>query len=197
MLLYHGTDNLSAENIITYGVDFKKCDRFTDNARGFYLSKNKEFAEERARTMTFAPRKPVVIEMYFDEETAKKNLNIRNFDDITDEWRIFVAINRTGLEKFNLMNSFFPDQLHNLDYKYDVVVDIPADAGISAITDKIDLILDDVNNSRKPFEEYRRDILELINSINEGNVDPEAKQYSFHTIRSLKYLGNTRIINVV
>lgn len=197
MLLYHGTDNLSAKNIITYGVDFKKCDRFTDNARGFYLSKNKEFAEKRARTMTFAPRKPVVIEMYFDEEKAKKNLNIRHFDNITDEWRIFVAINRTGLEKFNIMNSFFPDQLHNLDYKYDVVVDIPADAGISAITDKIDLILDDVNNSRKTFEEYRRDILELINSINEGNVNPEAKQYSFHTIRSLKYLENPRIINVV
>ncbi len=197
MLLYHGTDNLSAENIITSGVDFGKCDRFTDNARGFYLSKNKEFAEERARTMTFAPQKPVVVEMYFDEEKAKKNLNIRHFDSVTDEWKFFVAINRTGLEKFILMNSFFPNQLHNLDYKYDVVVDIPADAGISAITDKIDFILDDVNNSGRAYEEYRRDILELVNSINEGNVDPEAKQYSFHTVRSLKYLENARIINVV
>lgn len=71
MLLYHGTDNVSAENILIYGIDFEKSDRFTDNARGFYLSKNKEFAEERARTMTFAPYKPVVIEMYFDEERVK------------------------------------------------------------------------------------------------------------------------------
>lgn len=196
MLLYHGTDNLSAENIITNGVDFSKCDRFTDNARGFYLSRNKDFAEERARTMTFAPHKPVVIEMYFDEEKAKKNLNIRNFDNITDEWRMFVAFNRIGLEKFDLMNSFFSNQLHNLDYKYDVVVDTPADAGISSITDKIDLILDDINNLRMPFMTCRRDILELINSINEGNVNPDAKQYSFHTDRSLKYLQNPRIINM-
>lgn len=33
-----------------------------------------------------------------------------------------------------------------------MVVDIPVDVGISSITDKIDLILDDVKNLRKPFE---------------------------------------------
>lgn len=197
MLLYHGTDNGSAENIITCGVDFNKCDRFTDNARGFYLSKNKEFAKERARTMTFSPDKPVVIEMYFDEEEAKKNLNIRNFEHTTDDWKFFVAFNRTGLDKFDLMNSFFPNKLHNLDFKYDVVIDIPADAGISSITDKIDLILDDVNTLKRPLKVCRENVLELINSICEGNVEPEAKQYSFHTARSLKYLRFRRIINTI
>lgn len=197
MLLYHGTDNFSAENIITYGVDFNKCDRFTDNARGFYLSKNKGFAEERARTMTFAPYKPVVIEMYFDEEKAKEKLNVRNFENITDDWRFFVAFNRIGLEKYDLMNIFFPNKLHNLDYKYDVVIDIPADAGISSITDKIDLILDNVNNFEHSIKVHKKDILELINSINEGNLNPDAKQYSFHTARSLEYLGFPRIINII
>lgn len=197
MLLYHGTDNLAAKNITTCGIDFDKCDRFTDNARGFYLSKDKEFAKERARTMTFAPYKPVVIEMYFNEEKARKNLSIKTFDRITDDWKFFVAFNRTGFEKFKLMNSFFPNKLHNLDYKYDVVIDIPADARISLITDKIDRILDDVNNLRKPLKAYRRDVLELIYSINEGNVDLDAKQYSFHTARSLKYLELSRIIKVI
>lgn len=197
MLLYHGTDNVSAENIKTFGVDFSKCDRFTDNARGFYLSKNKDFAKERARTMTFSPKRPVVIEMYFDEEAAKKNLNIRNFEHVTDDWKFFVAFNRTGIEKLDLMNSFFPNKLHNLDFKYDVVIDIPADAGISSITDKIDLILDDVNIFKGFLKARRKDILKLINSICEGNVDPRAKQYSFHTSCALKYLRFSRIINVI
>ena len=161
------------------------------------MSQSEKFAELRARTMTFAPRKPVVIVMDFDEENAEKNLNIRHFDSITDEWKFFVAINRAGLENFSVMNSFFPDQLHNLDYKYDVVVDIPADAGISVITDQMDCILDDVNHLNKPFEECKKDILKLIHSINEGNVDPAAKQFSFHTVRSLKYLRYTRIIENV
>lgn len=104
MLLYHGTKYVSACNIVEYGIDFKKCDRLTDNARGFYLSAKEEFAAERARFVAGS------------EERAAQ---------------FFVAFNRTGLEHFAIMNSFFPGKLHNLNFMYDVVIDIPADARIS------------------------------------------------------------------
>lgn len=199
MFLYHGTDNFSAQNIIQTGIDFQRCDRFTDNARGFYLSKSIEFAEERAKTMTFSPLRPVVIRMNFDEEKAMNHLNIRKFEGITDDWRYFVAFNRSGLERFYLMNTLFPNKIHNLDFKYDVVVDIPADARISSITDQIDLKLADFDRHEGTTESYtyKKEVRQLIHLINTGSVDLKAEQYSFHTRRSLRYLENPCIIDIL
>lgn len=197
MFLYHGTDNLSAENIINFGVDFKKCDCFTDNARGFYLTSNKKFAEVRASVMTFSPQRPVVIEMYFDEESARKKLNILQFDDVSDDWRFFVAFNRAGLEHYELMNLYFPQKINNLTYRYDLVIDIPADAKISRITDRIDSLLDDVDKGQAPPEAFRNEILKNIKSINAGDIDLQSKQYSFHTAQSLNFLKVVRISNAI
>ncbi len=197
MFLYHGTDNLSAENIINVGIDFEKCDLFSDNARGFYLSIDREFAKVRAGTMTFKPKKPVVIEMYFDEKSAEKELNILRFDDVTDEWRFFVAFNRVGIEGYELMNAYFPNMKNNLGRCYDLVVDIPADAGISGITDRIDELLVSAGKGEISTDISRTEILQNIKLINLGNVNSWSKQYSFHTMRSLKFLEPVRIIEVV
>lgn len=195
MLLYHGTDNLSAENIAIYGVDFNKCDPFTDNARGVYLTNNKKFAEVRASVMTFSPQIPVVIEMHFDEESARKKLNILQFDNINDDWRFFVAFNRAGLEHYKLMNSSFPQKINNLTFCYDIVIDVPADAKISSITDAIDNLLYNAEMIHPP--RFRNEILKNIKLINAGGIDLESKQYSFHTMQSLNFLKVNRILNVI
>lgn len=197
MLLYHGTDSYSAENIINMGVDFRKSDCYTDNARGFYLTNDKEFAEIRASVMTFQPLKPVVIEMVFDETAAEGKLNILRFDDATDDWKFFVAFNRTGSEHYDLMNLFFPRKLNNLDGFYDVVIDVPADARISEVTDRIDRLLEDVDEGRIPMEVAGGEILKNIRSINIGDIDINSKQYSFHTRKSLSFLKVIRISDVI
>lgn len=197
MLLYHGTDSYSAENIINVGVDFRKSDCYTDNARGFYLTDDKEFAEIRASVMTFQPRKPVVIEMDFDEIAAEGKLNILRFDDADDDWKFFVAFNRTGSEHYDLMNLFFPRKLNNIDSFYDVVIDVPADAGISGVTDRIDRLLEDAHEGRIPMEAAGSEILKNIKSISIGDIDINSKQYSFHTKESLKFLKVIRIYDVI
>lgn len=120
MLLFHGTDILSAENIIKSGVNFEICDQYTDNGRGFYLTNNKAFAEVRASVITLPPQKPVVVEIFFDENRAKEELNILRFDETTDDWRFFVAFNRTGLEHYSVMSSYFPQKINNLNHSYDI-----------------------------------------------------------------------------
>lgn len=188
MLLFHGTDNFSAENIIKSGVNFEICDQYTDNGRGFYLTNNKAFAEVRASVMTLPPQKPVVVEIFFDENRAKEELNILRFDETTDDWRFFVAFNRTGLEHYSIMSSYFPQKINNLNHSYDIVIDYPADSGISSITDIIDELLDKAKGEPEPLKVYRNKLIRQIKRINEGNNDLLYKQYSFHTMRSLKFL---------
>lgn len=194
MFLYHGTSYRSARNIVESGIDFKKCDPLTDNARGFYLSEKMEFAAERARCMTMPGEKAAVVEMQYDEKRANNDLRVLTFEEVSEDWQFFVAFNRTGQEQFATMNSLFPERLHNLNLLYDVVIDIPADARISEKTYKIEQILNIVSEQENMAERYRSDVLRLIRSINIGNIDPQARQYSFHTRRSLTYLKNARII---
>lgn len=194
MLLYHGTKYISARNIVESGIDFSKCDRLTDNARGFYLSRKMEFAADRAHFMAMPGERAAVVEMQYDEENANKELRVLNFDNVSEDWQFFVAFNRTGLEHFAIMNSFFPEKLHNLNSMYDVVIDIPADARISAKTYEIEKILETASKRENIAEKYKGDVLRLIRSISTGNIDPQARQYSFHTQRSLTYLKNARII---
>lgn len=187
MLLYHGTDDMSAQNILANGINFSLCDRFTDNGRGFYLSVNQQFALRRADVMTKSPRKPVVLEMYYNEKLANKNLNILHFDTMSEEWKFFVIFNRVGIEYYEIMNDFFPKKRHNLKATYDIVIDIPADAKISDRTYHIEKEL-------KKFlatgdrEKCRQNILNLIRSVTIGEGSAQARQISFHTDRALDYL---------
>lgn len=195
MLLYHGTDHTSARNIIKSGIDFGRCDRFTDNARGFYLSAKMKFAEERAYTMTMPGKRPAVVEMQYSEELANQNLRVLCFDTATEDWQFFVAFNRLVLEHFATMNAFFPKKMHNLNFTYDVVIDIPADARISEKTYRIEEIIKKASEQDTVAGKYKGDVLDLIRSISIGSIDPQARQYSFHTKRSLMYLKNARIID--
>lgn len=194
MFLYHGTSYRSARNIVESGIDYRKCDPLTDNARGFYLSEKMEFAAERARCMTMPGEKAAVVEMQYDEKRANNDLRVLTFEDVSEDWQFFVAFNRTGEEHFAIMNSFFPNKLHNLNLLYDVVIDIPADARISEKTYKIEQILNMALRHGDRAERYKMSVLRLIRSISTGNIDPQAKQYSFHTRRALTYLDSARII---
>lgn len=187
MKLYHGTSDRSAQSIILDGIKFELCDEYTDNGRGFYLSQEREFAEYRAKVMTLSPDKPTVIEMYFDEDNATSKLNIRHYLEETDEWKFFVSINRLGSKYYKIMNEFFPGKPHNLDKKYDVVIDTPADARISDRMYQIECELDNCIRGRGHIDS-RQKIANLIHSITIGSGSATAKQVSFHTNTALGFL---------
>lgn len=187
MKLYHGTSNRSAQNIMLEGIKFELCDEFTDNGRGFYLSQEREFAEYRANVIILLPDKPTVIEMEFDEEAAASKLNIRHFLEETDEWKFFVSINRLGCKYYKIMNELFPGRPHNLDKKYDVVIDTPADARISDRMYQIECELDNYIRGQKHIDS-RQKIANLIHSITIGSGSATAKQVSFHTNTALGFL---------
>lgn len=187
MLLYHGTSNISAHNIVTHGIDFGLCDEFTDNGRGFYLSQRREFAERRAEVMTPQSETPVVITMEFDEGNAAGKLNILRFGQASDDWQFFVVFNRIGKEYYKVLNELFPGKAHNLYAAYDVVIDVPADARISSKTRAIEKLVKEFVVVQDRIV-YRERILKEIASVAIGNERAQAKQVSFHTDRSLKYL---------
>lgn len=194
MYLYHGTNYISAINIVESGVDFEKCDPLTDNGRGFYLSEKKEFADRRAHYMETSASRAAVVEMQYDEERANRELKVLRFADGSMDWQFFVAFNRTGPEYFETMNALFPGKRNNLSCMYDVVIDIPADAKISLKTHEIESVLKKVSESKNRITHYKKEVIRLIRSISIGDIDPQARQYSFHTQQSLAYLRDARII---
>src|SRR5688572_3005770 len=49
LILYHGTDDVSARNIIRNGIALRYCKPLTDFGRGFYTTTNRHQAQNWAR----------------------------------------------------------------------------------------------------------------------------------------------------
>ena len=143
--------------------------------------------------------KPCVVEFEFDLENAKQKLDILYLRDNSVQWRFFVAFNRLGKQYFEVLNSMFPHVLSNMNdgRLFDIVVDVPADAGISKLLEKIEETLKKyilvtkehphLDHRIKKF--YKMKIRSMILSISIGNTSQiRALQYSFHTERSLVFL---------
>lgn len=91
MILYHGT------NTDFDRIDFRKCKPNKDFGRGFYLTDIKQQAIEMAVRRTSFEEKgsPVVQEYEFDESLlSSKDLKVKIFKGISNEWAEFIIANR-------------------------------------------------------------------------------------------------------
>lgn len=91
MILYHGT------NTDFNRIDFRKCKPNKDFGRGFYLTDIKQQAIEMAVRRTSFEEKgsPVVQEYEFDESLlSSKELKVKIFKGISNEWAEFIIANR-------------------------------------------------------------------------------------------------------
>ena len=188
MVVYHGTDSLSAANIVNNGIDIKYGEKSVDNGQGFYTTPNLSFALERAKTMTIAASKfngsssltPAVIEIEISLPDNVLEFNILRIDGCTHKWKEFVLFNRLGKRFLNKWN--ITSNNHNLDSKYDIVIDETADAHITDMVSSL-RYADSINN-----------LDEIIGKVDRSDDECWDKQISFHTKKSLKCVGNMKIL---
>lgn len=181
MIVYHGTDSYSAQNIIENGIELKYGEESVDNAQGFYTTPNREFAVRRAQMVTEKAikfcrddsLKPTILQIEIDE-SAFDNLSVRKFDGCTYEWKEFVFYNRMG--KRFLRTQQITSANHNLDHKYDIVIDETADSGVAEI----------VSSNR--YKHTRNDINweSKISKIQKSTNECWGEQMSFHSQRAVR-----------
>lgn len=109
--LYHGS------NVRIGKVDLSCSRRGKDFGKGFYLNANREqaFSMAERTTRILGVGEPVLSVFEFDlDEAAARGLNIKIFDDYTEEWAEFVVMNRKN-------NSDIPA------HPYDIVIGPIAD----------------------------------------------------------------------
>lgn len=168
MILYHGS-NTSIEK-----VDLAKCRPFKDFGQGFYLTTMKNQAQKMAiRTSRIYGGKPCVNIYEFDESVLQtKNLNIRIFNEPTEEWALFVINNR------NIKFKSPSDSTEcNQDLKYDLVVGPVANDDLTLL-----------------FEQFSDGMIDLY-TLTRGMIYKKlTDQYSFHTNKALKYLEKIGVL---
>ena len=92
MILYHGS------NVEIQEIDLTKSARGKDFGKGFYLSENKEQAEEMAVFKSLQTNStPIVSAFELDERALSDNsLNIKIFKEYSLEWAELVFKNRSN-----------------------------------------------------------------------------------------------------
>ena len=116
--LYHGS------NVAVREVDLSRCKPFKDFGRGFYLTDIREQAQQMAlrRVRITGEGVPVVTAYAFDEACLRSGeLNVKVFEQPTEEWALFILANRRR-------DGFF--------HGYDVVVGPIADDGVALQLDR-------------------------------------------------------------
>lgn len=90
MKLYHGT------NVDFEKIDLSKSKPNKDFGRGFYLSPDLEQAKQLAQArVELLGGSPVILTYEFDEALLSSGqLNVKTFDDYTQEWAEFILANR-------------------------------------------------------------------------------------------------------
>lgn len=181
MIVYHGTDSYSAQNIMENGIDLSYGEKSVDNAQGFYTTPSKEFAIQRAKMVTASSKKfrkdytlkPVILQIEIDDSVFN-SLSVKEFDGCTYEWKEFILFNRLG--KRFLRGQKIESDNHNLDFKYDVVIDETADAGVSRIVSDV------------RYKETRKniDISSVVKKIQKSDNTFWDRQISFHTYHALR-----------
>lgn len=160
MILYHGT------NCDIRKPDPQKGHRGTDFGQGFYLTPDMESARNMASLVVARERTGCrTINVFeFDDAAARRvGLKVRTFDGMNEDWIHFVIANR----------NFERDASdHNLDRLYDLVVGFIAD-------DKI----------RNLIRMYRDGLMTPAMMLSIMKDRPwRVVQYSFHTLRSVRFL---------
>lgn len=153
MKLYHGS------NILIDKVDFSKCHPFKDFGCGFYLTDNIEHARNMAfrRFMRFGG-KECVSAFEFNYKEANENLKIKIFDNPSEEWAMFVMMNRS-------------ENISHPAHDYDIVIGPIAD--------------DSVSMSFRLYQDGYISIYELVNRLEYKEL---STQFFFHNASAIKFL---------
>lgn len=175
MIIYHGTNINSAENIRKRGILLERCNDFTDFGKGFYTSKTEEFAKDTAINKCLKSKKygvniaPAIVIFEFDENMIKKT-NYLYFDENDEKWLQFIVNNRNG---WNYTN-YIVDNFHNLNASYDIVEGGIADGNIVEYAESCRI------RNVKVSDSYLQSILYSDKLY--------AHQISFHTEKVLDFL---------
>jgi hypothetical protein len=159
MKLYHGSNHIIRK------PDLLKGRKFLDFGSGFYLSDNRNQAENRAKSavLFFEEGQPTVNVFEWKKEQIT-DLNILYFPTANIEWLDFVLANRKGEVSEN---------------KYDIVIGATAN-------DKVILVIDQYMAGQfDHLPNPKEFVIQLF--------QPEklATQYLFSTAKSLQYLHFT------
>jgi len=178
VFLYHGTDEKSARRILKDGVNPRFGRKNVDFGQGFYTTPNRAHAEDRARIKAKAKGcRPALIIFSFEEESAIGN--IKRFYEADLVWLQFIVNNRMGIKY--VKRHELPNESHNRDAKYDIVIGETADAGLAyliwSIKDEDRLVEED----------------DLFVASN----DTLGVQYSFHTQNGLSFIAGTASMELI
>lgn len=111
MILYHGS------NIAIDVPELSKSKLYKDFGRGFYLSPDRRQAERLAeqRTLIMQSGEPTVSSFEFDEAILQSDeLNVKVFEEYSEEWAEFVLMNR---------DVAVAQPCHNFDIVYGPIAD--------------------------------------------------------------------------
>lgn len=124
MKLYHGS------NIDIAQIDFAKSKPNKDFGRGFYLTENRDQAQQLAEQRAlFFGGNSIVNEYIFDENQLNDgSLKVKNFDDYSVEWAKFVVANH--------LNSN-PTPTHNYDIVYGPIANDKVGVQIELFLDQL------------------------------------------------------------
>ena len=95
ILLYHGS------NMIIDKIDLSKSRPYKDFGRAFYLSADKNQAEEMARFKVMIGGGIERVTFFEFDETEIKELKVKSFEGYTKEWAEFVNNNRDEKQDFH------------------------------------------------------------------------------------------------
>ncbi len=110
--LFHGGSHIIQK------PEIREPNRTLDFGKGFYLTTSKEQAERWVRNRLMEHEDLGFVNLYdFDYESAADNLNIKIFEEASDEWVDFVLSNR---------------MIEGFSHDYDVVVGPVADDRVYA-----------------------------------------------------------------
>lgn len=177
-ILYHGTELDSITSLET-GIILNKGRKKTDFGQGFYLTGNKDQAENwalsRTRSKLNNENKSVAVVVSFSLDLSKLiKLNHKFFNEVNNEWAEFIYANRS-------LNSHL---INNIDNKYDLVYGPLADGR------NISLLVSKLERNDISFETFLEEI--------EGKNFPFPidHQLSFHTERSITAITLNDIMEV-
>jgi len=154
MILYHGS-NTSIEHI-----DLSRSNRYKDFGKAFYLSSDKQQAQNIAESRAdFLGGIPIISSFLFDETLMQScELNIKIFSHYSIEWAEFVWNNRDERQDFH----------HPFDIVYGPIMN------------------DTIGFQMREYRQQHTDIHGFLEGIKYGKG--ETFQYAFCTQRAIEFL---------
>lgn len=184
IILYHGTIDKYADDIIANGINLNKSKHCLDFGPGFYTTPDPKFAENTAkfrmkRYNSFPHDHEVswkVVKIVCDDEKFNE-MCLKSFDIPDAEWGKFIVANRC------VNKSIHRTYDNNVDKRYDIVSGPTAD-GNGTLTP----IIAKANAGNSSLEDVDYTSFAPSKSGNWGN------QISFHTRKSLSCITEISVL---